>query len=579
MSADSINIITIDFPDPYLTEHEDDHFDPLSVRSSENLLRIVPNHELIDYELQLNESFQYPITNNIQTLSSKGVERGDDPYGILYVPDLQTDDCRNTEKQYVAKNATRLSDLPLDAGYALIAVAPWYSPKCMLEYFATARAEPVKAFIVYKPGNSTDLPPETNNVAWALGDGGGWQFANQFPTYAIPPASGAVVAHQLSLYSGNVSTAPYGDALKDKYDSTDYIRLWAKVTADSGTQLPSLWVFLVIVLGLLILIIGATSLCMHVVQRRRRNALRQRVINGEVDLEALGVKRLTVPEDYLMKLPVYAYLGEPEDSEKDINQPSTGATNLLHPATTEKSNPLSRRSSAPDMPAATRASAIFSQSTCPICLDDFEHNESQVRELPCRHIFHVDCIDPFLLNNSSLCPICKQSVLPPGYCPARITNVMVRRERIISSRRAHNESGQIPGPGNLIARLPGAYDSLRARVGGASGGRRIFSAPTQQPRPSEIEMTSTATTIPVAESAANGTVSQEIITAPEPTHGNTPEGCPEPPAHHTQQRREWARQRALTLLGNRNMPADAEEEEQPRSRWKRGLHKIFPGFR
>ena len=148
---------------------------------------------------------------------------------------------------------------------------------------------------------------------------------------------------------------------------------------------------------------------MHVVQRRRRNALRQRVINGEVDLEALGVKRLTVPEDYLMKLPVYAYLDGPEDSEKNIDQPSTGASNLLPPTTTaEKSSPLSRRSSAPDMPVANRASAIFSQPTCPICLDDFEHNESQVRELPCRHIFHVDCIDPFLLNNSSLCPICKR---------------------------------------------------------------------------------------------------------------------------------------------------------------------------
>ena len=58
--------------------------------------------------------------------------------------------------------------------------------------------------------------------------------------------------------------------------------------ADSGGQLPSLWVFLVIVMAILLVAVSVTSLAMHFIQRRRRNALRQRVINGEVDLEAFG---------------------------------------------------------------------------------------------------------------------------------------------------------------------------------------------------------------------------------------------------------------------------------------------------
>jgi hypothetical protein len=312
---------------------------------------------------------------------------------------------------------------------------------------------------------------------------------------------------------------------------------------------------------------------MHVVQRRRRNALRQRVINGEVDLEALGVKRLTVPSDYLTKLPVSPYVGEAEQGDKSIAQAST----TIDPETTMKGIPLSRRSSAPDTPPVTHTSALFAQSTCPICLDDFEPNESQVRELPCRHIFHVDCIDPFLLNNSSLCPICKQSVLPPGYCPPKITNAMVRRERLISRRRAQNAPGHTHSPGNIVARLPGAYDSIRARISSTSGGRRIFSAPSRmQPQPPDIEMTSGAPPVspvlvipasPVVVPTPTATTPREIAAVPHPTRPVSVEQCPEPPFNHPHQRREWARHRALALLGTRHGAPDGEEEEQSRSRF------------
>lgn len=148
------------------------------------------------------------------------------------MPELKSDDCRDAEKQYIAQNATRLANLPSDAGYALIAVAPWFSAPCMKEYFSTARIEPVKAFIVYLPDpNSTAVPPETNDQAWALNDGGSWQYSNQFPTYAVPGASGYLIAAKMAEYSGNISSVPYGNSLKLQYESTDYIRLWAKVTA------------------------------------------------------------------------------------------------------------------------------------------------------------------------------------------------------------------------------------------------------------------------------------------------------------------------------------------------------------
>lgn len=43
---------------------------------------------------------------------------------------------------------------------------------------------------------------------------------------------------------------------------------------------------------------------------------------------------------------------------------------------------------------------------CPICIEEF-HRGDPVRVLPCRHEFHVACIDPWLTTKSPLCPLCK----------------------------------------------------------------------------------------------------------------------------------------------------------------------------
>ncbi|KAF2112181.1 hypothetical protein BDV96DRAFT_634379 [Lophiotrema nucula] len=565
MTAQSVGIFTIEFPDPYTLSYYNDKF----------------------VTLGSNTSFQYPITSNVQTLSAKNVERGNDPYGILYVPNLQSDDCINSEKDYVPANTTRLRNLPQGTDYALIGLLPWFSPSCVLEYFAAARTSPVKALLVYQPGESAAMPPTLNDPSWTLGDGGQWRSANNFPTYALAPVSGGIVMQQLGLYSGNITDAPHGEELASLFSPTDYVRLWATVNTTSGSQLPSLWVFLVIVLGLLILIIILTSLGMHIIQRRRRVDLQRRVISGEVDLEAIGVKRLTVPREFLEKLPLYTYAGPRNvaDTEKTPPEPGAQAQNLPSPAieaeTGLKAFPISRRSSAPEVTTHQPGEGplpTFSQPTCPICLDDFEPNQTQVRELPCRHIFHPDCVDTFLLSNSSLCPMCKASVLPSGYCPARITNVMVRRERIIRRMRARSTAnvevtesqGQsIPTP----RQLPGPFGSLGNRMGGSILGRRVFSAPERShTRPPDIEM---------AEGPPH--VGSEIAPVPTAVHPNqpneTPPECTEPTTNEpSRNRAEWARQRALTLLGNRQVPDD-EDDPQPQSRLRRGLRRVFPGFR
>lgn len=41
---------------------------------------------------------------------------------------------------------------------------------------------------------------------------------------------------------------------------------------------------------------------------------------------------------------------------------------------------------------------------CSVCTEDFVENE-KVRILPCRHIYHKRCIDPWLLNFAGTCPL------------------------------------------------------------------------------------------------------------------------------------------------------------------------------
>ncbi|VDK42284.1 unnamed protein product [Anisakis simplex] len=45
---------------------------------------------------------------------------------------------------------------------------------------------------------------------------------------------------------------------------------------------------------------------------------------------------------------------------------------------------------------------------CTVCLVDFETDDS-VRSLPCAHIFHVDCIDRWLVYNKK-CPVCRLDI-------------------------------------------------------------------------------------------------------------------------------------------------------------------------
>lgn len=57
-----------------------------------------------------------------------------------------------------------------------------------------------------------------------------------------------------------------------------------------------------------------------------------------------------------------------------------------------------------------RKSAQGSSATvsCPICTEEFEMNEP-AKKLPCDHLFHIDCILPWLKRHCS-CPMCREEL-------------------------------------------------------------------------------------------------------------------------------------------------------------------------
>lgn len=70
---------------------------------------------------------------------------------------------------------------------------------------------------------------------------------------------------------------------------------------------------------------------------------------------------------------------------------------------------------------------LVKNENCAICLEDFIAGKNDIRILPCGHGFCVLCIDPWLTQKSTSCPICKWDCLPANLRQER--NEQLERER------------------------------------------------------------------------------------------------------------------------------------------------------
>ncbi|KLT38814.1 hypothetical protein CC85DRAFT_294197 [Cutaneotrichosporon oleaginosum] len=155
----------------------------------------------------------------------------------------------------------------------------------------------------------------------------------------------------------------------------------------------------------------------------------------------------TLTEDDLKACPIVAYIPDPNEPlpEPSIYAPSkAGSINEgtssqgVASAMLKKAMGIDAEKSAPPSPEEPKGQPVAPgeadparlglpgvvlsahQVTCAICQSSFlpprevfgkeMYLVERLRQLPCKHVFHVECVDNWLVNHSGICPYCSQNV-------------------------------------------------------------------------------------------------------------------------------------------------------------------------
>ncbi|KAJ5106378.1 hypothetical protein N7456_003053 [Penicillium angulare] len=418
-----------------------------------------------------NVGFRFVLDRTVQTLSDHGLPDSENFSGLLFVPDLAPHDpCNEIIEPLIPKNVTRYKDVS-DFGYPVIGIAPWVSSECTQAFLAASREAHTDAAIFFQLSNDTEIPPPPSDPIWNLHDNGRWRSENNYPVYGVPGPAGATLMHELTSYgsshnktSNTTDSSTHDSSVPDKRLFVMFPRV--HLSSDK----PNFTLFLIGIIGAIIALSFIFWALWNWHKRKLRTELQRRIDAGELDVEALPLDSmggqvprtvpLTVPRDVVEALPLFTYPHSPATDTKDEAQ--TEVVELNDQSTDSSSPSHSPDPSTPPMPdspdcntpsPSPRVTGIrkpeaavinqgtdeqgayplpslhpyrmsHTQTTCAICIEDFVVGSSVVRELPCGHIFDSDCIDPFLIERSIRCPLCKESVLPLGSTNIVVTNEM-----------------------------------------------------------------------------------------------------------------------------------------------------------
>jgi len=135
--------------------------------------------------------------------------------------------------------------------------------------------------------------------------------------------------------------------------------------------------------------------------------------DAERDVELSRWEVVDKPQDHELKDVALADVKHEQErdeftGEQDIalpDRPSTSASGSATP-TTVLVHPRIQSSNSKDPEISP---AAIGRETCPICIVDFQEGDD-LRVLPCdgKHRFHQECVDQWLLELSSSCPICRE---------------------------------------------------------------------------------------------------------------------------------------------------------------------------
>lgn len=135
-----------------------------------------------------------------------------------------------------------------------------------------------------------------------------------------------------------------------------------------------------------------------------------------------------------------------------------GFTTLEEASTEDGENRPATRAAVANLPTKTYLLANREPNDpdiCAVCLDNFAEND-RLRRLPCKHEFHVACIDPWLLTRKRTCPICKTDACPrrAEACPpareAEETSPLLQQSQYLSFESAYY-NGLLDSPRSTVS--------------------------------------------------------------------------------------------------------------------------------
>lgn len=178
---------------------------------------------------------------------------------------------------------------------------------------------------------------------------------------------------------------------------------------------------LITALFLIIIVVGAIRAHRHPERYGPRN-----IVGRPRQSRAKGIARAMLETIPIVKFGDHETT-KPADQPRDVEmspQPVVAGTTSQDQAHTETAGPADQRRATERSNDAVTTEVSGSEShaqhtsanadnglACSVCTDDFAKGQD-VRVLPCNHKFHPECIDPWLLNVSGTCPLCRVDLRP-----------------------------------------------------------------------------------------------------------------------------------------------------------------------
>ncbi|KAI3508562.1 hypothetical protein L1887_23570 [Cichorium endivia] len=130
-------------------------------------------------------------------------------------------------------------------------------------------------------------------------------------------------------------------------------------------------------------------------------------------------------------------------------------------------NPPASKAAIESMPTIEiQENHISTESHCAVCKEPFDLG-TEAKEMPCKHIYHSDCILPWLALRNS-CPVCRHELPPDNQDSVSDSNRSQINDVNDNNNNTNNQQNNEEAVGLTIWRLPGGGFA----VGRFSGGRR-----------------------------------------------------------------------------------------------------------